>query len=303
MIRRALRHLRDFLVLIRWFHELLALFPFMALYAIMRALITRRGVACDLSGPRFVLVCAGVQSLMVPGFILNDIADREIDRVNRPKRWLVGNTLSVKSAWILFGVSTFVTVAVSTWISATIVTEWVIGSAVVYALSVAYNVSLKRSPLFGNITIAALAAAVPLVMKFVFQECLDSLADDRLNLLIYLYAALPFFFTIPRELSLDISDMEGDRSAGAHTFPIVAGVGAARIVVGAFLVLIVALSLILMGFFPYLIAPLVPMDILVVVYLVRFRKIHTRAEYIRNGKFLWATMILGGIGVTVASVT
>ena len=297
-----INNLKYFLKLIRWFHELLGILPFTALYFVIKYYSEDKGISCNLSGFNFVLLCIGVQLLMISGFILNDIVDRDIDKINKPFTHIVGRTISLQTAKVLFVIFTILIVLNSVYITYFIFKEWAIISPIVYLLSVAYSLYLKRSPLFGNITMGLLAGFIPLVIMFFARECIQILHNEKINVLIWLYAIFPFLIIVPRELSLDISDMEGDKASGCKTLPIIIGVKKSKLFVAIFLFVVILLSFSVMYRYSYLNFTLCVVDILLLFYLYKLRGSETRIEYIRIGRFLWVIMILGLIGFTISTV-
>lgn len=291
-----------FFVLIRWFHELLGLFPFITLFYVINLGLSSNGFNLQISSNEFIVLCLGVQSLMIPGFILNDIMDHSIDKVNKPNTHIVGRIFSIQTSKVLFGVFSLITIGLSVYISHFIFIEWAWISSIVYILSVAYNVRLKRSPLFGNITIALLGAFVPLVIMFYADSYLRILNNMDIYLLIGIYAGLLFMVTIPRELSLDISDIEGDKKDGCKTLPILIGVRNSKIVVSIFLGLIVISSLVISSLRPPFAFTLLPFTCLTIYFGMELWKAQTRAQYIRNGRIIWISMILALIGSTVTTI-
>ncbi len=292
---------KSFFKLIRWFHELLAVLPFVALYLIIDYYARKSGLYCELSGFNFVLLCICVQLLIAAGCILNDIMDRDIDKINKPNTHIIGRTISLAQAKKLFIVFTILIIILSAYISCYVFKEWAFISTSVYVLSILYDVYFKKSPLMGNILMAGLAAFIPLVLFFFAKDCIDVLHNEKINLLIYLYAAFPFLIIIPRELSLDISDMEGDKAVGCRTLPIVIGVKKAKLTVLAFILLTIVLSFILMYVYSYLLYTCLLVDLFLVYYLFQLKKSEQRIEYIRAGRFLWFTMIIGLIGFSISS--
>jgi 4-hydroxybenzoate polyprenyltransferase len=295
-------HLKIFFKLVRWFHELLAILPFVGLYFIINYYATKNGLSSTLAGADFFLLCICVQLLIAAGCVLNDIMDRDIDRVNKPATHLIGRVISLKNAWLIFAVMTILIILLSTYISIYVFSEWAWISAGVYVLSILYDVYFKKSPLMGNILIACLASFIPLVLFFFAKDCIADLHNERIIVLIWLYAVFPFLIIIPRELSLDISDMEGDRAGGCRTLPIVIGVRKARIIVSLFILLIIVLSVVIISIYSYLFLPFLFADLLLIYYLVLLKKAQTRISYIRAGRFLWFVMIAGLIGFTAATV-
>lgn len=302
MTKMIFTHLKNFFQLIRWFHELLAILPFLSLYLIIDHYVRQSGLPCQLSSFHFFLLCTCVLLLIASGCILNDIMDRDIDKINKPHTHTIGRTVSLKTAIILFASITGLIIALSVYISLYVFKEWAMISAAVYLVSVLYDVYLKRSPLLGNIAIACLASFIPLVIFLFAGECIAALHNERLAVLIYLYALFPFLIIVARELSLDISDMEGDKALGCRTLPIVIGVKRSRVVVLLFLFLVVLLSFFVMCRYAYLSAAFCVVDVLLAVYVYAFQKTHTRIEYIRIGRFLWFIMILGLVGFALSTL-
>jgi len=297
-----LENLKSFFKLVRWFHELLAILPFLGLFFVIDYFARKCGTACHLSGFNFTILCFCVQLLIATGCVLNDIMDRDIDKINKPKTHTVGNTISLSQARIIFISLTFITVVFSVYVSLYVFVEWAFISAGVYLLSILYNVYLKRSPLFGNILMAVLTAFIPLVLLFFAKECIELLQNEKITMLIYLYAAFPFLIIVPRELSLDISDMEGDKVCGCKTLPILIGAKKSKLIVALFLLLTISLSIILALKYPYLIISLSVVDLLLIYYIYKLRATETRIDYIKIGRFLWFIMILGLVGFTVSTL-
>lgn len=294
--------LKSFFKLIRWFHELLVVLPFLALFLVINYFANATNSTCELSGFNFALLCLCVQLLLAAGCVLNDIKDRHIDKINKPKTHIVGNTISLKNAWRIFFILTALIVALSIYISSVMFIEWAFISVGVYLLSILYDVYLKRAPLLGNILMAVLTALIPLTLFFFARDCIQEIGNIRIHVLIYLFAAFPFLIIIPRELSLDISDMEGDKADGCKTLPILIGVKKSKHVVVGFLVFTVLLSIIMAVLFPYLLISMLLIDVLLLIYIWKLRNTETRIEYIRIGRFLWFIMILGLVCFTIATI-
>ncbi|OFZ16694.1 MAG: hypothetical protein A3D92_03525 [Bacteroidetes bacterium RIFCSPHIGHO2_02_FULL_44_7] len=289
-----------FLILIRWFHELLALFPFVSI-SILLFLIHGEYPECAIPTFNFVVVAAGVLALMIPGFILNDLIDLPIDRINKPYTLIAERVIPVHSVKRLFLVTLLVAVALSLYITAFILPQWIWISVPVLLLSTLYDIFLKRMALVGNIAIALLGAGVPLVLLLLLPSCLEPFNAEALRALIIVYTGFLFFITIPRELSLDISDMEGDRNAGCRTLPLIIGIKASKIVVNGFIGLAIGASFIAMKEFAHFTWVLAACDVVFTYFAVKLWFVHQRAEYIRLGRFLWIGMICGLLGCTVVT--
>jgi 4-hydroxybenzoate polyprenyltransferase len=294
--------IKAFFKLVRWFHEVAVILPFLGLYLIIDYYAKQNHADCQLSAGNFALLCFCVQSLIAAGCVLNDIVDRDIDKINKPKTHVVGNTISLKNTKIIFAFLTLIILALSVYISIYMFSEWVFISISVYILSLLYDFYFKRSPLLGNILMALLTSFIPLVLFFFAKDCIETLQNEKINMLIYLYAALPFLIIIPRELSLDISDMEGDKACGCKTLPILIGAKKSKLVVVAFLLLTILLSFPLAIKYHYLAISLSIIDILLLIYIYKLRTTETRIDYIKIGRFLWFIMIFGLVAFTVSTV-
>lgn len=294
--------IKAFLKLIRWFHELVAILPFVGLYGTIEFFSQQSNSNCTPSVFNFAILCICVQLLIAAGCVLNDIVDRKIDKINKPKTHIIDNSISLKGAWIIFSTLTFIIILLSIYISVFVFSEWAFISSSVYILSLFYDFYFKRSPLMGNILMAVLTALIPLVILFFARECIEELNNEKIIVLIYLYATLPFLIIIPRELSLDISDIEGDKAIGCKTLPIVIGIKKSKLIVALFLILIIILSVPVAIRYSYLSVSMVIIDLLILIYLYKFRAVKTRLDYIKIGRFLWFIMILGLILFTISTI-
>lgn len=182
-----------------------------------------------------VLVWAsGFTVLMVTaaGNMLNDVADLDTDRINRPDRPLVKQELPVgrvKSVWKLMMIAGIGVSGILLPFEATLL-AMVNGGLLIW-----YSAGLKGTPLIGNVVVSWLLASV-----FLFTGLVADSAGEML-----LAAMVVFFFSLPRELAKDACDEPGDRLAGYRTFPVAAGLPATRL-----LLLFLMLAAMLSGFYP-----------------------------------------------------
>jgi geranylgeranylglycerol-phosphate geranylgeranyltransferase len=167
------------------------------------------------------------------GNALNDLFDRETDRVNHPDRPLVTGALSVGEARS-FTVSAFVAAAALGGAATPLCFAIVVVNA---ALMYAYEAGLKRRGAPGNIVIAYLVGSLFLFAGFaVFRgEPTPLLRTGAL-------ALLAFLTTAGREITKDIEDMAGD--VDRRTLPQRVGAKPAGRIAGAALVAGVLLSVV-----------------------------------------------------------
>lgn len=140
----------------------------------------------------------------------NDYMDFETDRINRPNRPLPKGTIS-KTTALSAAILLFIAgIMVSAFLNRE---AFIIATLIAVPLMIAYSLWLKGWPLVGNVVISLI-----LGLTFIFA---GAAFGNFWGLLVP--ALLAFGFTFLRELVKDIADLEGDLSAGMHTFPVVAG--------------------------------------------------------------------------------
>lgn len=158
------------------------------------------------------------------GNTLNDVADIEIDRINRPHRPLPHGDLGLRSALGLALALALAGLGLAWWQSPALglVALGVVGGLLLYDLW------LKRTALWGNLLVSLLAAAA-----FPF----GALAAGQLGRA-WIPAGLAFLFHLAREIVKDLEDMAGDGAAGARTLPLRLGaLPASRLAAGVLLTL------------------------------------------------------------------
>ena len=155
--------------------------------------------------------CAALAAALIAGAgnALNDVADLEIDRINRPHRPLPAGRLSRRVALIE-----------TLWLALSgLALAWWLGplpgalALAILLLLVLYDLRLKRSPLWGNLLVSLLAASA-----FPF----GALAHASLGRA-WIPATFAFLFHLGREIAKDLEDLEGDRALGARTLPLIWG--------------------------------------------------------------------------------
>jgi geranylgeranylglycerol-phosphate geranylgeranyltransferase len=165
------------------------------------------------------------------GNALNDLFDRETDRINHPDRPLVTGALT-PSAARAFALAVFLLAAVLGALASLLALGVVVLNA---ALMYAYEARLKKRGASGNVVIAYLVASL-----FVFAGVAVYRGDLAPLVRTGLLGLLAFLTTVGREVTKDIEDMAGD--VDRHTLPQRIGAKAAGRVAAAALVAGVALS-------------------------------------------------------------
>ncbi len=151
------------------------------------------------------------------GNVINDYFDYNIDLINKPERPIPSGRISVTGGrnygYLLFLLGTtcgfLISYITNNWIPFLIV---LIADVVLYL----YAYKLKSTPLIGNLTVGFMTG-----FGFVFGGfCLNNPTIITTSIYLGFFA---FIMTTARELVKDIEDMEGDKSEGAKTLPILYG--------------------------------------------------------------------------------
>lgn len=139
------------------------------------------------------------------GNIINDIYDKDADKINHPERPIAKGIITVKNAWIEYSIVTLFAVALSSFINQTALEIVVLTSVLLYL----YSARLKKIPLLGNITVAYLTG-----LAFIYGGI--SVNNVRG---VFIPAIFAFLINFIRELIKDMDDIEGDTKVGLQTFP------------------------------------------------------------------------------------
>jgi geranylgeranylglycerol-phosphate geranylgeranyltransferase len=239
--------------------------------------------------PGVLLLFAVVTLVTAAGNVINDYFDIEIDRVNRPDRPIPAGLVSLPAARAYA-----VTLFLAGILVCLLTNELCIAIAVVNSLLlIGYAARLKRTPLFGNITVSYLAASM-----FLFGGALGGLQD-----LIHVlpFAVMTFFAMLARELVKDGEDVEGDRASGAVTIPIRYGIRATML-----LAIFCAILGIVAGFAPYqwwgfwYIGGILPVDAIILAACIKVVRCRTPEEVKTSGS---STLLKAGMFASLVIFT
>jgi geranylgeranylglycerol-phosphate geranylgeranyltransferase len=200
-------------VLIRQAWELLRfLRPQIALQALLYALLgfyLSGGVGLPL---KYVDGVAALALLLIVsfGFVINDYADIELDRLSKPERSLPSGRVTLTQARLLAVLTALAALLLSGWLAKPL--QLLIWSNLL--LTTAYAFWLKRTPLLGNLTIAYLNSSV-----IVF----GALSAGGPNGRVWSVALIILLYSVAQELLYTVDDYAGDRAAGITTTAVVLG--------------------------------------------------------------------------------
>ena len=170
-----------------------------------------------------VLIAAG-------GYIINDIEDRKADSINKPEKVIVGEKISVSTAYKLYYALTIISIAIGFYLQYIRPLQYIgyinmIAAGLLYFYSVTY----KGIMLLGNFIVSILTSLS--IALIVITEPL-ALSDPTILSLSAGYFVFAFLLSFVREIIKDIEDVEGDTSVDCKTLPVVMGTFTSKITAG-----------------------------------------------------------------------
>lgn len=199
----------------------------------------------------FSLFLIAVLATAAAGNVINDIADIEIDRINKPQKLILGEKISVKTAknvyFSLVSLAVLAAVALS-FLSKNLNLFILIG--MVNGLLWFYAERYKRQFFIGNLVVAFLGGLLVMVagffdMFFLMEQAIPwAKATTVVQMIIEIvgvYAVFAFVVSFIRELVKDMEDIKGDAKIGCRTLPIVLGVSVSTYIIWALQIVLLAL--------------------------------------------------------------
>jgi geranylgeranylglycerol-phosphate geranylgeranyltransferase len=231
--------------------------------------------------------CFSAFFISAGGNSINDFYDREIDRINKPYRPLPKGEISPSSvlpfSFFLFSSG----VLLSLWVKPLSI----LLAFVACGLLIFYSSNLKRTLLWGNLTVSFVSA-----LAFVYGGIASK--DFRLSLI---PAAFALLFHLGREILKDVEDRKGDSSCGASTLPIQLGVSFSLSIctlVFSFLVILTVFPYIFHIFsLFYLLVVILGVDLVAVYVIWSMWHNHSSSNLHRLNNILKVDMLLGLVAI------
>ena len=212
---------------------IMALMLLLVKYAIFEPVFRQNGLAGLMPGWQFSLLVLATLLIAAGGYVINDVLDIELDRINKPAQQVIGRQISVETGNKLHMNLTgtgVVTGLIFSYLSENIflgIIFIIIATALFY-----YSFKYKYLPALGNLVVALLAAMVVLIYWLFEFYHLKSLPESfiaaspyfyQLNRFVLAFALFAFLTTLLREIVKDAQDVEGDARFGCRTLPVVMG--------------------------------------------------------------------------------
>lgn len=258
--------MKIYLQLIRWPNLLVIAYCMYVLrYSLLIPLLQARGAEPVLSGFYFLLIVLVCVLTAASGYIINDICDRAIDKINKPDRLIVGELISVRKAENFYIILNLAAIILGVYVSYSInLRSLSLLFPIVAGILYFYSTTYKSIMLFGNILVAILSALIPFTvilfdLPLLYQKYKPFMEATHFNfnLEIYVfisYSVFAFIISLFRELIKDIEDFEGDKAFGKNTFPVAFGTSLAKKI--AFLLLVFMITALVYMLFKYLHDPI-----------------------------------------------
>lgn len=203
--------MKNFLHIIRWPNLLMVGGIQAIIYYVL--LITEDSRLSDVD---FWVLALVTMLIAASGYVINDYYDASIDQINKPERWISGNTWSPATVRNVYFTLVGIGAILSVWLSfrLELVTWLFLYPFAVIGLWV-YSFKLKCTPVIGNLWVASFCAGVVVIVVMP-----DWLLDNKqvIRNELWIYVAFAFIATCYREMIKDLEDEAGDRSDHCQTF-------------------------------------------------------------------------------------
>lgn len=191
------------------------------------------------SNLNFFLLVISTIFIAAAGNVINDYFDLKIDRVNKPEKIIVGRHIKRRVAMVMHIVLNALGLCIGAYVAYR-TGMWKLALIHLFAIMSLwyYSTYFKHNVFTGNFIISLLAAIIPLIVglfeipqiNYRYGLVLNEF-EASFNFISYwilAYAVFAFLFTLAREITKDIADMEGDENYGSYTIPIAYGINTAR---------------------------------------------------------------------------
>ncbi|MDT8308101.1 MAG: geranylgeranylglycerol-phosphate geranylgeranyltransferase [Bacteroidales bacterium] len=207
-------------------------------YCLIRPVFQEGGIALQLPLYLFVLLVLSVLFIAAAGYAINDYFDIRIDRLNKPKKIVLGRKVPIRKAILYHSLFNVIGVALGFYIAIQ-VGNFKLGFIHAFASLWlwGYSSRFKRTPLWGNVIIA-FSAALTIFIVWLFEyfamvknvQFIPPIYLSEIFRLTLTMTVFAFVINLIREIIKDIEDVPGDKRYGCRTLPVAIGINNTRLV-------------------------------------------------------------------------
>lgn len=195
------------------------------------------GLAVLLDDFHFFLLVLTTLIISASGYVINDLEDYEIDKINKPRKVVINQSLSLIRVQLFYKALLIIGFALAIYLGFHVQN---LGLILIYPTAIyllwLYSKFFKKRPLIGNVVVGVFCAFVPGIILFAERaaffelQIINPTAAQELSFLCFIYMGFAFFATMFREVVKDIEDLEGDIVGNCKTLPIILGEKKAKII-------------------------------------------------------------------------
>jgi len=220
--------MKKYLSLFRWPNILIILLlEYLLKYGLFEKQLHLRGIDFPINDIWFGFFAISTVFVAIAGYIVNDIEDIEIDKINRPDRPISAGIISISQARTLQWFFEIAAVVLGAAVAFHIGHISLVSIHLFLILLLrAYATKLKCKGLLGNLVVAFSTASVPywvwIYVAYALQSTgLYSIVDLSVaNIITLFYWSFAFIFTLIREIVKDLEDLKGDQQQNCKTLAV-----------------------------------------------------------------------------------
>jgi len=217
---------------------IIILTQYLTRFCILQPLLKSQGISLQFSELDFFLLVLSTILIAGAGYIINDYFDLKIDNINKTEKIIIGRKISIKNSIILYVLMNVIAIGVGFYISQKVGNiKYVLIFVFIGFILLFYSAKYKNKFLSGNLIVSFLSAFVIIIVWIYEILALGknqiSIASqwEIMKLLVFGYSIFAFLVSLAREIIKDIQDVEGDRTFGCRTIPVVIGMKNSKLIV------------------------------------------------------------------------
>jgi len=215
------------------------LLQYLLRYFMAKPILEMQNLGLLLTDIEFFILSLSCVLIAAGGYVINDIEDISIDRINKEEQQIVGRSVQLNSAYNYYFLLTFSGIVCGLYLTYVKEYKYVFYiNLIVAGILYFYSTSYKCIPLLGNLIIGLLSALV--VFMVILNEPFAR-EDEGVMLMIGIFMLFSFLTSVLREFIKDIEDEEGDLSCDCQTLANTLGVRRSKWLAATFTLAILSL--------------------------------------------------------------